>query len=575
MQHASSASGLTRLAAVVLMLASTSVATAPLPLGRLGLDAQAPLDSDTLAKDTGSEVIIAVIDDGFATDLPALKGMIWHNPAETAYNSIDDDNNGYVDDRTGWDIADMDGNIAPPANRRAEFEHGSYTAALIAEVIRARLGERDDYPIKLMLIKAVPDQSSDLNLRLGYQGIDYAVQNGASIISNAWSGGELQPDDARTLNRALAKGATVINSVGNYPSEQASMPAAHPAVLGVAGVDASGRIIERSNYGSEVDLVSIAQEISSVSLSSESGQRTESGTSVAVPVVAATAALMKWVNPDISRDEIQDCLLNTAEPVDRQNPLIPGKLGAGLIQIDAAIECARAPQNSLLLASYRNAKGSFGIDYTSSDKPLIKKWRIMPLATGNGIRLQNALSGAPSDTLLTIRKLDNSGEILWQGELRALADSLIIPAGGFEFELQIKPNSPTFRLRSRYAVMAIDLEKRYCSGKTTIRDTKRINDGSGTAPYAARSNCQWLIKAKPGKAIRIQFTSLDIDPGTDKIYLFSGDSTAQTNLLVTLSGSKIPPTYQIEGGDALLWFLSDQAAEAQGFSADISWINQP
>lgn len=575
MQHASSASGLTRLAAVVLMLASTSVATAPLPLGRLGLDAQAPLDSDTLAKDTGSEVIIAVIDDGFATDLPALKGMIWHNPAETAYNSIDDDNNGYVDDRTGWDIADMDGNIAPPANRRAEFEHGSYTAALIAEVIRARLGERDDYPIKLMLIKAVPDQSSDLNLRLGYQGIDYAVQNGASIISNAWSGGELQPDDARTLNRALAKGATVINSVGNYPSEQASMPAAHPAVLGVAGVDASGRIIERSNYGSEVDLVSIAQEISSVSLSSESGQRTESGTSVAVPVVAATAALMKWVNPDISRDEIQDCLLNTAEPVDRQNPLIPGKLGAGLIQIDAAIECARAPQNSLLLASYRNAKGSFGIDYTSSDKPLIKKWRIMPLATGNGIRLQNALSGAPSDTLLTIRKLDNSGEILWQGELRALADSLIIPAGGFEFELQIKPNSPTFRLRSRYAVMAIDLEKRYCSGKTTIRDAKRINDGSGTAPYAARSNCQWLIKAKPGKAIRIQFTSLDIDPGTDKIYLFSGDSTAQTNLLVTLSGSKIPPTYQIEGGDALLWFLSDQAAEAQGFSADISWINQP
>ncbi len=566
---------LKHLTTIVLMLASSGVTAAPLPLELLGLDTRAKLELGKSGSTAGKEVVIAVIDDGFATDLPALKGMQWRNSAEIAYNGFDDDNNGYVDDRTGWDIADMDGDIAPPANRRAEFEHGSYTASLIAEVIRAKLGEQDDYPIKLMLIKAVSDQSIDLDLKLGYQGIQYAIQNGANVVSNAWSGGQLQKDDAGILNSALAKGVTIINSVGNYPTEQASMPAAHPAVFGVAGVDASGRIIKLSNYGSEVDLVSVAQAISSVSLSSESGQRIESGTSVAVPVIAATAALMKLVNSDISRNEIQDCLLNTAKPVDRQNPLIPGKLGAGLIQIDAAIECASAPANSLMAETFQNAKGSFGLAYVSDRQALTKKWRIMPQATGEGIRLQNTLSGAAPDTVLTIRKLDESKQILWHGKLSMLADSLVIPADGFEFELQIGANSPPFSLRSRYAVVARDLEKSYCSGKTIIQDTTSIEDGSKNAPYAALSNCQWLIKAKPGKAIRIQFTSLDIDAQTDKIYLFYGDTTTQTNLLVTLSGSEIPPAYRIDGGDALLWFLSDESGEAQGFSAEIDWIEQP
>src|SRR3954463_6806676 len=49
-------------------------------------------------------VLVAVIDGGVDTAHVGLKANLWTNPKEVAGNGKDDDNNGYADDRYGWNF---------------------------------------------------------------------------------------------------------------------------------------------------------------------------------------------------------------------------------------------------------------------------------------------------------------------------------------------------------------------------------------------------------------------------------------------------------------------------------------
>ncbi len=66
----------------------------------------------TLLKQRPSRtIIVAVIDSGIDIDHEDLKDVLWTNEDEIAGNSIDDDNNGYIDDVYGWNfIGGKDGN---------------------------------------------------------------------------------------------------------------------------------------------------------------------------------------------------------------------------------------------------------------------------------------------------------------------------------------------------------------------------------------------------------------------------------------------------------------------------------
>ena len=60
---------------------------------------------EELIKDQkGETVIVAVIDSGVDIDHPERRGAIWVNDKEIPNNSIDDDQNGYIDDVHGWNF---------------------------------------------------------------------------------------------------------------------------------------------------------------------------------------------------------------------------------------------------------------------------------------------------------------------------------------------------------------------------------------------------------------------------------------------------------------------------------------
>ncbi|MHA1416337.1 MAG: hypothetical protein ACTSRR_08765 [Candidatus Heimdallarchaeaceae archaeon] len=54
------------------------------------------------------DITIAVIDSGIDFSHPELQNVAWINEDEIANNSIDDDNNGYIDDIHGWDFVSND-----------------------------------------------------------------------------------------------------------------------------------------------------------------------------------------------------------------------------------------------------------------------------------------------------------------------------------------------------------------------------------------------------------------------------------------------------------------------------------
>ncbi len=59
----------------------------------------------------GDTIVVCVVDDGIDTGHSDFGDNLWINHAEIPNNSIDDDNNGYVDDYLGWNADDNNGDI--------------------------------------------------------------------------------------------------------------------------------------------------------------------------------------------------------------------------------------------------------------------------------------------------------------------------------------------------------------------------------------------------------------------------------------------------------------------------------
>ena len=180
------------------------------------------------------------------------------------------------------------------------------------------------------------------------KGIDWAVSNGANVISMSLGGlpGDSDPLFEEAINAAWENGVMVIASAGNSGPEPGSIssPGMESRTITVGASDVYNDVTFFSSRGPspngvvDPDIVAPGRGILSLE---PGGQYTiASGTSMSAPAVAGVVALLLSAEPGASPDEIRSAMLSTASDMGRHVFI----QGAGLVNASAALEYLQSPQ---------------------------------------------------------------------------------------------------------------------------------------------------------------------------------------------------------------------------------------
>lgn len=245
---------------------------------------------EALAVSRGAGVVVAVLDTGVDRAHPALRGHLIQ----------------------GFDFVDLDTDPSEEGayKRDAAFGHGTHVSGLIA------LTAPDAKIMPLRILK--PDGTGDSWLLA--QAIRYAVDQGARVIniSYAVSHRSALIDDLLGQVTSVLPGAVIAAAAGNSASSTRMYPAGEdtPGLLAVGASTFSDRLASFSNYGAWVDVAAPGEGIvSTVPLSSGFAYAAWSGTSMATPLVAGTAALVRAARPGISAANTTALLASSAAEI--------------------------------------------------------------------------------------------------------------------------------------------------------------------------------------------------------------------------------------------------------------------
>ncbi len=294
-------------------------------------------------EDESPSVVIAIVDAGGEWDHVDLRANVWTNPNEIAGNGIDDDQNGFIDDIHGVNFQNGDDTDNDPSPR-AGWDHGTLVAGVAGAVTDNGIGLAGAaWNADIMHINAACYDRP--RICYGYEGVLYAAANGADIINASWAGvvsseSQLNFED-QSINLATDMGALIVSAAGNeariIDEEFFVYPALHPRVLSVGATQKrSRRLSSISNYGKQVSVFAPGESILTTGLNNR--YLLASGTSLASPLVAGVAALVKTRYPDMSPDKLHEYIQVTSESMYAENPSYLGELGNGFVNALAAVK---------------------------------------------------------------------------------------------------------------------------------------------------------------------------------------------------------------------------------------------
>ena len=259
---------------------------------------------------TGSNVIVAIVDTGTDLDHPDLQANIvgGYDPTE--------------------------GDFVPNDDTQG---HGTATSGVVAAVANNSIGVAGiAYNASIMPIRIFDDGGNADNVWIA-DGINWAWQNGADILSNSWGGGSPSTDidnaiqNARTNGRN-GKGCLILFSSGNDGRDPVSYPAYLNTVLAVG---ASSMFDEKKNpgstdqqhwwggnFGADLDIVAPTI-VYTTDIAGADGYNsgdyddTFNGTSAACPNAAGVAALALSADTNLTASQLETILMETADKVEK------------------------------------------------------------------------------------------------------------------------------------------------------------------------------------------------------------------------------------------------------------------
>jgi subtilisin family serine protease len=295
---------------------------------------------------TGSpDIIVAVIDSGIDFSHPELVHAQWINTDEKPDNDIDDDHNGYVDDRFGWDFVKND-SVPGPDGFQLINGHATFVAGMLCAEMDGKgvVGVAPDVTVMNVQIwdNNLYGESAKLAL-----AIRYAVDNGADVINFSLDRFTNMSALQEAVKYAYQNNVIMVGATGGYHPmdgggrEEIAFPAAYDEVIVVGATDYSDELADYNNWGEKLEIMAPGGDYGDDmtlwlnSTWTPSGYSQLVGTSHAVPQITGVVALMKSLNSSITLEQAREFLHTTARDLGA-----PGRdiyYGYGMVNATAAI----------------------------------------------------------------------------------------------------------------------------------------------------------------------------------------------------------------------------------------------
>lgn len=208
--------------------------------------------------------------------------------------------------------------------------HGTHCASLISGTRGIGVA-----PGSSLVVVKVMDRDGACYLSDALTALDWCLENremyGIKVIS--FSVGGENPVQGPSLldqacNRMVDEGLVVVTAAGNSGPSTGSIviPGSAENVITVGAVDSGGKIFERSSRGPapdgriKPDIVTLGVGLSSALAGSRDGESPMSGTSMAVPLVSGSAAVILEGYPGMGPADVKRVLLKTTDDLGEPGP---------------------------------------------------------------------------------------------------------------------------------------------------------------------------------------------------------------------------------------------------------------
>lgn len=251
---------------------------------------------------TGDTIVVAIVDDGINLNHPDLAGNLWVNYKEIPGNGLDDDGNGYVDDRLGWNTTQGTDNVGVGGS------HGTRVAGMIGARGNNQIGVAGvNWNVKMMIIRPISTVEATVIESYNYaltQRKRYNQSNGQEgafvvAVNSSWGINYGKPEDAPLwcafYDTMGVHGILNVAATANLDIDvdvDGDLPTACTSPY-LVSVTSTNHLDNKANaaYGlSTIDLGAPGQNV--LTTSNNGGTGTTSGTSFASPTVAGVVGLL-------------------------------------------------------------------------------------------------------------------------------------------------------------------------------------------------------------------------------------------------------------------------------------------
>lgn len=299
------------------------------------------------SRNEDSTLLVAVCDTGVDWEHEDLAQNIWTNRGESGRdaegrdkrtNGVDDDRNGKIDDWHGWDFV---GSISEDERAAALFredndpkpringtfdpaerlQHGTHVAGVLAAVMNNAKGGVGIAPrCRILPIKCSTDGTRVGGISRGYEAMLYAAQMGAKIIVCSFGGGAYRRFEQDVINTVTAMGVLVVVAAGNDNkiTDDVDFPASYDNVLCVGASNQADRAASFSDAGVKIHVFAPGEAIISTLIGNTYNTNAVNewnGTSMATPIVAGVAAMVRLANPTWTPRQVVQQIRGTSENV--------------------------------------------------------------------------------------------------------------------------------------------------------------------------------------------------------------------------------------------------------------------